>query len=104
MWPPVILNSLFLKWQYYLLGDEKYASYHIVNSVSIVKNLVLFPLEAVLIAVFVYILSSLSYTMLDTPFTAETESQVFLLRTTTYFGGGAILYAFHLHLCDLYSR
>ncbi len=60
--------------------------------------------ETVLIALAVYILSSLSYTSIDTPFTAETESQVFLTRTTVYFGGLAILYALHLQLCDIYAR
>ena len=59
--------------------------------------------ETVVIALFVYILSSLSYTLLDTPFTARTQPQVFMIRTTVYFGGVAILYAFHLHLCDIYA-
>lgn len=61
-------------------------------------------LETVLIALVVYILSSLSYTSIDTPFTAETESQVFMTRTIVYFGGIAILYALHLQLCDGYAR
>ena len=57
----------------------------------------------VVIALVTYILSSLSYTLLDTPFTAETQQQVFLTRTIIYFGGAALLYAFHLHLCDVYA-
>lgn len=60
--------------------------------------------ETVMIALFIYILSSLSYTALDTPFSAETESQVFMTRTIIYFAGLAILYALHLHLCETYAR
>ena len=61
-------------------------------------------LEAVGFALFVYILSSLSYTLLDTPFTAQSQPQIFLTRTIVYFGGMAFLYALHLHLCDMYAR
>lgn len=61
-------------------------------------------IEAVIVALVVYILSSLSYTLLDTPFSSTTQEQVFLTRTIVYFGGVAILFAFHLHLCDLYAK
>ena len=61
-------------------------------------------IAAVGFALFVYILSSLSYTLLDTPFTAESQSQIFLTRTIVYLGGMSFLFAFHLHLCDLYAR
>ena len=45
----IILNSLLMKWYYlFLYGSEK--SYNLINMVRIVKNLVLFPLEAGLIA------------------------------------------------------
>ena len=60
--------------------------------------------ETVMIALFIYILSSLSYTALDTPFSAETESQVFLTRTVVYLAGLAILYALHLNLCESYAK
>lgn len=47
----IILTSLFMKWSYYIFyGVEKAEAYAIINGVRIVKNLVLFPLEAMLIA------------------------------------------------------
>ncbi len=46
----IIMTSTFMKWEYYLLGDDQFYSYNIINATRIVKNLVLFPLEAVLIA------------------------------------------------------
>ena len=61
-------------------------------------------IAAVVFSLFIYILSSLSYTLLDTPFTAETQGQIFLTRTIVYLSGTAFLFAFHLHLCDLYTR
>ena len=45
----IILTSLFMKWMYVMLGDEKATTYSVVNMVRIVKNLVLFPAESVLI-------------------------------------------------------
>ena len=45
----ILLNSLLMKWYYlWLYGSEK--TYNLINTVRIVKNLVLFPLEAGLIA------------------------------------------------------
>ena len=41
-----------MKWYYYLyFGVEKAEAYNLINMVRIVKNLVLFPVEAVLITV-----------------------------------------------------
>ena len=45
----IILTSLFMKWQYIWYGDSKATTYNIINLVRIVKNLVLFPAESVLI-------------------------------------------------------
>ncbi len=45
----IVLTSLFTKWMYVMLGDEKATTYNIINLVRIVKNLVLFPAESVLI-------------------------------------------------------
>lgn len=45
----IILTSLFTKWMYVMLGDEKASTYNIINLVRIVKNLVLFPAESILI-------------------------------------------------------
>ncbi len=44
------LTSVFMKWSYYVFyGIEKAEAYHVINLVRIGKNLVLFPLEALLI-------------------------------------------------------
>ena len=45
----IILTSLFMKWEYVLYMDPRANTYNIVNLVRIVKNLVLFPVESVLI-------------------------------------------------------
>lgn len=51
----ILLNSLLMKWYYlWLYGPEKV--YNLVNLVRIVKNLVLFPLEAGLIALLFQVL------------------------------------------------
>lgn len=48
----IILNSVFNKWQLYLFsGVEKAEAYDLINLARIVKNLVLFPFEGILIAV-----------------------------------------------------
>lgn len=48
----ICLTSLFMKWDYLVFyGAEKAQGYAIINAARIVKNLVLFPVEAVLIAV-----------------------------------------------------
>lgn len=47
----VCLTSLFVKWSYYVFyGIEKAQAYAIINLSRIVKNLVLFPLESIAIA------------------------------------------------------
>lgn len=58
---------------------------------------------AVAIAFVIYILSSLSYSSVETPFAATVEADAFSLRTIAYLGGVAILYAYHLQLCELYA-
>ena len=46
----IILTSIFNKWMYFLYyGLEKAQAYNIINGARIVKNLVLFPLEATII-------------------------------------------------------
>lgn len=47
----IILNSLIQKWYYALFDADKV--YYVINGVRIVKNLVLFPLEASLICILV---------------------------------------------------
>ena len=46
----IILTSIFMKWSYYwYYGVEKAQAYNLINLVRIGKNLVLFPIEAMLI-------------------------------------------------------
>ena len=48
----IILTSIFVKWSMYIAsGPDGAAAYNLINLVRIVKNLVLFPLEGVLIVV-----------------------------------------------------
>lgn len=59
---------------------------------------------AVLIALAVYIVSSISYASPDTPFSTVAETaEAFNIRSMVYLGGVAILYAHHLQLCDTYA-
>ena len=47
----IVLTSLFVKWSYLVFyGTEKAAGYAVINLARIAKNLVLFPIESVLIA------------------------------------------------------
>ncbi len=49
----IILNSIFMKWSYFVFyGIEKADAYNIINLTRIVKNLIMFPFEAIVIAVF----------------------------------------------------
>lgn len=58
----------------------------------------------VLLAVSIYILSSLSYAAPEAPFTARGDSEIFAMRTLVYFGGTAMMFALHLQLCDSFSQ
>lgn len=60
-------------------------------------------LGAVLIAFIIYILSSLSYSSLESPFTTHIEAEAFNIRTIVYLGGVAILFAYHLQLCESFA-
>lgn len=47
----VVLTSLIMKWYYFLFyGVEKAQAYNLINLTRIVKNLVMFPIEALFIA------------------------------------------------------
>ncbi len=49
----IILNSIFMKWSYFFFyGIEKAEAYNIINLTRIVKNLIMFPFEAMIIAFF----------------------------------------------------
>ena len=58
----VVLTSLIMKWYYLIFyGVEKAEAYNIINLTRIVKNLVMFPVEAILIAVVLGALSPALY-------------------------------------------
>lgn len=59
--------------------------------------------STVAIALVIYILSSLSYAAVESPFTTQRPAEAFNIRTIVYLGGVAILYAHHLQLCDAYA-
>ena len=58
----VVLTSVIMKWYYLIFyGVEKAEAYNIINLTRIVKNLVMFPVEAILIAVVLGALSPALY-------------------------------------------
>ena len=50
-----------------------------------------------------YILNGLSYITQESPFVTTAETEAFFIRTLVYLGGVAILYAYHLQICDSYA-
>lgn len=60
--------------------------------------------NAVWMAAAIYILSSISYTRFETPFSASGTMEIYTMRTVVYFGGVALLFAYHLQICDLMSQ
>ncbi|MGN1445722.1 MAG: folate family ECF transporter S component [Eubacteriales bacterium] len=74
----IILTSVLMKWYYYLyFGVEKAEAYNLINMVRIVKNLVLFPVEAVLITV---ILSALLPALRASHLVPATQKRVTLTK------------------------
>lgn len=61
-------------------------------------------LATTLIAFIIYILSSLSFSTIETPFGGSTYAEAFNIRTIVYLGGVAILFSYHLQLCDSHAR
>ena len=60
-------------------------------------------LAVMFIAQIVYRLNGLSYFTTDLPFTTTVEADAFALRTIFYLGGLAILFAYHLQVCDTFA-
>lgn len=60
-------------------------------------------LAVALIAQIIYRLNGLSYFTTDLPFTTTVEADAFALRTIFYLGGLAILFAYHLQVCDTFA-
>ena len=48
----LILTSIFMKWMYLYFGDAKGVTYKLVTTVRVAKNLVLLPLESLLLTAF----------------------------------------------------
>ncbi len=60
----ILLTSLIMKWYYFIFyGIEEARAYNLINLVRIVKNLVVFPLEAIVIAVVLGALSPALYSL-----------------------------------------
>ena len=58
----IILTSIIMKWYYLVFyGVEKAEAYNLINLTRVVKNLVMFPIEAILIAVVLGALSPALY-------------------------------------------
>lgn len=60
----IMLTSLFMKWSYYVFyGVEKAEGYALINATRIVKNLVMFPFESVIIIIVLGAISKMLYDM-----------------------------------------
>ncbi|MBQ8684065.1 MAG: folate family ECF transporter S component [Clostridia bacterium] len=60
----VVLTSLIMKWYYLIFyGVERAEAYNLINLTRIVKNLVMFPIEAILIAVVLGAVSPALYSL-----------------------------------------
>lgn len=59
---------------------------------------------AAVMAAAIYILSSISYTQLNTPFSARGTMEIYTMRTVVYFGGVALLFAYQSQLRDLLTQ
>lgn len=57
-----------------------------------------------ILAAGVYILSSISYAPVQTPFGGSTDMEAYNIRTFVYLGGVAILFAYHLQRCELHMK
>lgn len=57
-----------------------------------------------IMALVIYIISSISYVPINTPFSGSDTREIYNLRTLVYFGGVALLFAYHFQLCELQSQ
>ena len=57
-----------------------------------------------LLGVSIYILSNLSFTAVDTPFSGNTDSTIFAIRTLADLSGAWVMLAFHMQNCEVYVR
>ena len=61
-------------------------------------------LSTAAIALVDYVVASISYMSIDTPFGGSTDADAFNVRTFAYLGGVAILLAYHLQICESHAR
>ncbi len=97
----IILTSLFMKWEYVLYMDPRANTYNIVNLVRIVKNLVLFPVESVLIVLvlgaFIPALKSMKMVSASQGDLVFKRKHIIILILTTVLSVGLVLfYIFYL--------
>lgn len=59
---------------------------------------------AVLISMFTFCMSNLSYVYAQTPFSSVFATEVFNIRTLIGIGGYAVLYAFHIQRCEYHMK
>lgn len=57
-----------------------------------------------LMSLAIYVVSSLSYAPIKTPFGGVSDAEAFNIRTLVYFGGVCMLYASHVQQCDAQVR
>lgn len=61
-------------------------------------------LNTAIIAIVIYILSSISYVEVNTPFTVSGRMGIYSTRSIVYFGGLALLIAYQSQICDLLAQ
>ena len=81
------------------LIEVRYRSYNIEFQPP-AKTVLLF----LLLGVSIYILSNLSFTAVDTPFSGNTDSTIFAIRTLADLSGAWVMLAFHMQNCEVYVR
>lgn len=96
----IILNSIFMKWYYHFFGID--AVYPFINLVRIVKNLILFPIEGLLIAAVIQAvipaLKSLSLISKDTNKEKITVKHIILILGLILISSALVLfYVFFLN-------
>lgn len=97
----IILTSLFTKWMYIYFSDPRAATYNLINLVRIVKNLVMFPVESVVIVMilsaFIPSLKSLKLVASEQGELAFSKKHIIILILATALSVGLVLfYIFYL--------
>lgn len=92
----VVLTSAIMKWYYLVFyGVEKAEAYSLINLTRIVKNLVMFPIEAILIAVVLGALSPVLYRLRMLPEKPDLKLKVrhyILLAVLTLLAIGLVVF------------